>query len=42
MYYYPYIKSKTYITSSSSRGCGEVENWDNLPVVTGFRLDPSC
>jgi len=36
----PYIKCKTYKTSSNSRRVGEVENRDNLRVLTGFPSDP--
>jgi len=36
----PYIKCKTYKTSSNSRPCGEVEISDNSPVVTDFSPYP--
>jgi len=32
----PYIKCKTYKTSSNSRLCGEVEIFFNSPIVTAF------
>jgi len=35
-YYYPYIKYKTYKTSSNSRQFAEVENPAKSPVVTAI------
>jgi len=40
--HYPYIKCKTYKTSSNSKAFAEVENLDNSPVVTSFPPNPSC
>jgi len=36
----PYIKCKSYKTSSNSRRCGKVENSFNYPVSTDFALHP--
>jgi len=36
----PYIKCKTYKTSSNSRHCGKVENFFNPTVSTDFPLYP--
>src|SRR5882672_901098 len=41
-YYFPYIKCKTYKTSSNSRRVGEVENFGNRPIVTTLGIVPSC
>src|SRR5258706_78641 len=41
-YYFPYIKCKTYKTSSNSRWVGEVENFGNRPIVTTLGIVPSC
>src|SRR5579859_4220842 len=38
----PYIKCKTYKTSSNRRWCGEVEISPNSPVVTAFHPNSSC
>jgi hypothetical protein len=41
-YNFPYIKCKTYKTSSNSRQVGEVENFINRPVVTALGTSPLC
>src|SRR5271167_3410163 len=41
-YYFPYIKCKTYKTSSNSRQLGEVENFGKRPIVTTLGSVPSC
>src|SRR6202167_117503 len=41
-YYFPYIKCKTYKTSSNRRQIGEVENFGNRPIVTTLGTRPSC
>src|ERR1700683_1143996 len=41
-YYFPYIKCKTYKTSSNSRQAGEVENFSKRPIVTTLGISPSC
>ena len=39
-YYFPYIKCKTYKTSSNSRLCAEVEILANSSVLTTFPAVP--
>jgi hypothetical protein len=41
-YYFPYIKCKTYKTSSNSRQREEVENFANQLVLTALTSIPSC
>src|SRR5271154_506785 len=41
-YYYPYIKYKTYKTSSNSRLGGEVENFANWPTIITLGTSPLC
>src|SRR6266404_3838139 len=41
-YYFPYIKCKTYKTSSNSRQVGKVENFGKRPIVTTLGSVPSC
>jgi hypothetical protein len=41
-YYFPYIKCKTYKTSSNSRRREEVENFANLPILTALTPISSC
>src|SRR5580704_9750012 len=38
----PYIKCKTYKTSSNSRWVGEVENFGKRPIVTTLEIAPLC
>src|SRR5271170_2135467 len=39
-YYFPYIKCKTYKTSSNSRRFAEVENFANPPILTALPRSP--
>jgi hypothetical protein len=41
-WYFPYIKYKSYKTSSTNRPFGQVENFGKRPIVRGLAGNPSC